>query len=69
MVASEESAIRAVMPDPDAVWTPKAGEPVIARVEGHGLADPRRPAPVARPTISCAVTGTEASCDTVEVSS
>jgi glutamate synthase domain-containing protein 1 len=34
MVASEESAIRAVMPSPEHVWAPKAGEPVIARVKG-----------------------------------
>jgi len=34
MVASEESAIRSVFDAPDAVWMPKAGEPVIARVKG-----------------------------------
>ncbi len=34
IVASEESAIRAIAPEPDAVWMPKAGEPVIARVGG-----------------------------------
>jgi len=33
MVASEESAIREVLDAPDRVWAPKAGEPVIARVE------------------------------------
>jgi glutamate synthase domain-containing protein 1 len=67
MVASEESAIRAVLPEPDHVWAPKAGEPVIARVQGmewpiHGdlHLEPSE--------ISCAVTGTEQSCDTLEVS-
>jgi glutamate synthase domain-containing protein 1 len=32
-VASEESAIRAICPKPDYVWTPKGGEPVIGRLE------------------------------------
>jgi glutamate synthase domain-containing protein 1 len=67
MVASEESAIRAVLPNPDKVWAPKAGEPVIARVEGmewpiHGDLH------LAPADISCAVTGTHSSCDLVEVS-
>jgi len=66
MVASEESAIRAVM-EPDTTWMPKAGEPTVARVEGmewpiHG--DLHLPAS----EISCAVTGTNTSCDSVEVS-
>jgi glutamate synthase domain-containing protein 1 len=30
-VASEEAAIRVICPDPDRVWRPQAGEPVIAR--------------------------------------
>jgi len=34
MVASEESAMRAVLDAPDDVWAPKAGEPVIGRVRG-----------------------------------
>ena len=56
VVASEESAIRQIMPDPDSVWAPKAGEPVIARVRGmewpiHG--DLHLPPS----EISCAVTG------------
>jgi glutamate synthase domain-containing protein 1 len=29
-VASEESAIRLICPDPDRVWSPKGGEPVAA---------------------------------------
>ncbi len=67
MVASEESAIRAVMPELDKTWMPKAGEPVLGRVQGmdwpiHG--DLR----LSAPEISCAVTGTEVSCETVEVS-
>ncbi|MFO7296204.1 MAG: glutamine amidotransferase family protein [Clostridia bacterium] len=33
-VASEESAIRAVCPQPDRVWAPMGGEPVIALLEG-----------------------------------
>ena len=67
MVASEESAIRTMLPEPDTVWAPKAGEPVIARVEGmewpiHG--DLHLPPS----EVSCAVTGAETSCETVEVS-
>lgn len=33
-VASEESAIRRICPEPDRVWTPRGGEPVVALVEG-----------------------------------
>jgi glutamate synthase domain-containing protein 1 len=29
-MASEESAIRVICPEPEKVWMPKAGEPVIA---------------------------------------
>ncbi|MDP2300144.1 MAG: hypothetical protein Q8M55_05460, partial [Actinomycetota bacterium] len=66
MVASEEAAIREVMSAPDHVWAPKAGEPVIARVEGmewpiHGELH------LGPAEISCAVTGTEYSCEPVEV--
>jgi glutamate synthase domain-containing protein 1 len=32
-MASEESAIRAICPDPERVWAPKAGEPVIATMK------------------------------------
>lgn len=32
-MASEEAAIRAICPDPDRVWAPKAGEPVIVELE------------------------------------
>ena len=32
-MASEEAAIRAICPDPDLVWAPKAGEPVIVELE------------------------------------
>lgn len=32
-IASEESAIREVCPDPAKVWTPYAGEPVIGRIK------------------------------------
>jgi glutamate synthase domain-containing protein 1 len=31
-VASEESSLREVLPHPDFIWAPKAGEPVIARL-------------------------------------
>lgn len=66
IVASEESAIRQVMPAPDALWAPKAGEPVIARIKGmdwpiHG--DLHLPPS----EISCAVTGVVDSCETAEV--
>ena len=33
IVSSEESAIRAICPNPDRVWAPRGGEPVIARLE------------------------------------
>jgi glutamate synthase domain-containing protein 1 len=63
MVASEESAIREVLEAPDEVWAPKAGEPVIARIEGavwpiHGDLN------LTAPEISCAVTGVDDSCET-----
>lgn len=32
-MASEESAIRAICPDPEKIWAPKAGEPVIVEME------------------------------------
>lgn len=32
-ISSEESAIREVCPNPDKVWMPKAGEPVIGRLK------------------------------------
>lgn len=32
-MASEESAIREICPKPDKVWSPRAGEPVIAELE------------------------------------
>ena len=32
LMASEESAIRTICPDPEKVWAPKAGEPVIAEL-------------------------------------
>lgn len=66
MVASEESAIRTVMPEPDEVWTPKAGEPVIARVEGMDM--PFHSQLHASPAeISCAVTAVEPACEVEEV--
>ena len=33
-MASEESAIREICPNPDKVWAPRAGEPVIVELEG-----------------------------------
>lgn len=33
-VASEESAIREICPNPERVWSPKGGEPVIGLLEG-----------------------------------
>jgi hypothetical protein len=55
------------VPDPDSIWAPKAGEPVIARVAGmdwpiHGDLH------LSPSEISCAVTGVDETCDTVEVS-
>lgn len=35
-VASEECAIRVICPNPDRIWAPKGGEPVIARLEKGG---------------------------------
>ncbi len=34
-VSSEESGIREICPDPDTVWAPKGGEPVIGLLEGE----------------------------------
>ena len=56
VVASEESAIREVLDEPDECGRPKAGEPVIARVQGmdwpiHGDLH------LVRQEVSCAVTG------------
>lgn len=66
VVASEEAAIRAILPSPDHVWMPEAGEPVIAHVEGMGW--PIHGDLHLTPSeISRAVTGAEASCETVEV--
>ena len=66
MVASEESAMREVLDAPDRVWAPKAGEPVIGRIEGvdwpiHGDLH------LSASEISCAVTGVEEPCEIVEV--
>ena len=33
-IASEESAIRVVEPNPDRLWAPKRGEPVIVTLNG-----------------------------------
>ncbi|RUM89463.1 MAG: hypothetical protein DSZ24_01260, partial [Thermodesulfatator sp.] len=41
-MASEEAAIRAICPDPDEVWAPKAGEPVIVELE-PGVSPTRPP--------------------------
>ena len=67
MVASEESAMREVLDAPDRVWAPKAGEPVIATVDGaealiHGDLH------LSADEVSCAVTGVTETCETVEVS-
>ncbi|RKY90184.1 hypothetical protein DRQ15_07990, partial [candidate division KSB1 bacterium] len=35
-IASEESAISAICSQPDRIWYPKGGEPVIGYVEGNG---------------------------------
>jgi len=43
-VASEESAIREICPKPDRSWMPRAGEPVIARLE-PGVRGGRTPRP------------------------
>jgi glutamate synthase domain-containing protein 1 len=34
-MASEESAIRAIAPELDEVWSPKGGEPVVAMLKSH----------------------------------
>jgi len=62
MVASEESAMREVLDAPDKVWMPKAGEPVIARIEGqdwpiHGDLH------LSASEVSCAVTGADDTCE------
>ncbi|HAL31215.1 MAG TPA: hypothetical protein DCP20_10990 [Coriobacteriia bacterium] len=66
MVASEESAIHTVLTAPDEGWAPKAGEPVIARVEGMEL--PFHSQLHASPAeISCAVTAADACHELEEV--
>lgn len=40
-MASEEAAIRAICPEPDRVWAPKAGEPVIVEVEPNSIPNQR----------------------------
>ncbi len=42
-VASEEAAIRTICPDPERVWRPEAGEPVIARYADAPVAEPEKP--------------------------
>jgi glutamate synthase domain-containing protein 1 len=37
MVASEESAIRLICPEPERVWYPRGGEPVIGRISKEGV--------------------------------
>ena len=32
-ISSEEAGIREICPHPDRIWSPKAGEPVIGRLE------------------------------------
>lgn len=41
-VASEESSIREVCNDPDEVWTPRAGEAVVARIQDAGACTPAK---------------------------
>ncbi|WP_022854151.1 class II glutamine amidotransferase [Thermodesulfatator atlanticus] len=40
-MASEEAAIRSICPDPDEVWCPKAGEPVIVELEPNVIPNQR----------------------------
>ncbi|HHI98210.1 MAG TPA: hypothetical protein ENJ96_10255 [Thermodesulfatator atlanticus] len=40
-MASEEAAIRAICPDPEEVWCPKAGEPVIVELEPDTIPNQR----------------------------
>ena len=35
-IASEEAAILTIEPNPDRVWAPKGGEPVIVRLQPKG---------------------------------
>jgi len=51
-MASEESAIRAICPDPEKVWAPKAGEPVIVTMN-KGVSTTKK-----QPRISPACAGT-----------
>ena len=36
-LSSEEAGIRAMCPDPDLVWTPRAGQPVIGRLGSEAV--------------------------------
>jgi len=49
-VASEEAAIRVICPNPDRVWRPQAGEPVIARYYSEDPAGSRALRPDQHPT-------------------
>ena len=33
-VASEESAIREICPQPEKIWAPRGGEPIVGFLEG-----------------------------------
>ena len=68
MVASEESAIREVARRARHGVGAEGRRAGHRPRRGHGLADPRRPAPARRARSRCAVTGVEDSCETVEVS-
>ncbi len=38
-IASEESAIREICRDPDRVWLPRAGQPIIGRLNSKDVQD------------------------------
>lgn len=48
-VASEESSIRAVCPNPDRLWAPRAGEPVVAQIVRPDSAGTSANAPAVAP--------------------
>jgi glutamate synthase domain-containing protein 1 len=59
-VASEESAICEVLEAPDAIWAPRAGEPVIARVASAASAPPAAGGPRSTAAIVAAAGGVRA---------
>jgi glutamate synthase domain-containing protein 1 len=62
-VSSEEAGIRAMCAEPDLVWTPRAGNPVIGRLGSDVVVGQPAPAPTARGQVVTRVPGQEVGSD------